>query len=328
MKIVLWIVGAVVVVVGGAFAFLVLKKPAMSAPSPVKVEITAERLQRGKYIFETLGSCEDCHSQRDPARFSGPIVPGTTGRGFEWPAELGLPGKVVSPNITPDSETGIGLWTDGEILRAIREGVSKDGRALFPFMPYQQFRSMSDEDAYSVVAYMRRMQPIKSKMSVTELDFPVKYMVKFAPEPVSGAVAAPAKGKTAEYGKYVATVGGCVICHTKMDKGTPIEGMEYAGGEEFTIGSWFVRSANISPDAETGIGKWSEDKFVAKFKGYANLTFESAPRSVQANFTVMPWMAFSQIAEDDLRAIYAYLRTVKEVRHSVEVHPPVAPPRS
>ena len=328
MKVVLWIVGAIVVVTGCVFAFLILKKPAMAAPSGIQVEITAARLQRGKYIFENLASCEDCHSQRDTARFSGPIEPGTSGRGFVWPAELGLPGKVISPNITPDVETGIGSWTDGEILRAVREGVSKDGRALFPFMPYQQFRSMSDEDAYSLVTYMRRLQPIKSKMSVTQLDFPVNLFSKFAPQPVNGAVQAPAKTNRLEYGKYVATVGGCVICHTKMNKGRPVDGMEFAGGEEFTVGSWFVRSANISPDAETGIGKWSEDKFVTKFKGYANLTFESAPRSVQANFTIMPWMAFSQLEEDDLRAIYTYLKSVKEVRHSVEVHPPVAPPRS
>ena len=328
MKVVLYILGGIVVLIGGTAAFLVLKKPATAAPSTIKVELTAERLQRGKYIFENLSSCEDCHSQRDLSRFSGPIEPGSTGRGHVWPTELGLPGKVVSPNITPDVETGIGSWTDGEILRAFREGVSKDGRALFPFMPYQHFREMSDEDAYSVVAYMRRLPPIKSKMSVAEMNFPVNLFMKFAPKPVSGAVKAPDKANRLEYGKYLVTVAGCGICHTKMEKGDPIEGMEFAGGEEFNMGPWMARSANISPDPETGIGKWSEDKFVSKFKGYANLTFESAPKTVQANFTVMPWMAFSQLAEDDLRAIYTYLKTVKEVRHSVETHPPVAPPRS
>ena len=195
-------------------------------------------------------------------------------------------------------------------------------------MPYQHFCVMSDEDAYSVVAYMRRLPPIKSKMSVAEMNFPVNLFMKFAPKPVSGAVKAPDKANRLEYGKYLVTVAGCGICHTKMEKGDPIEGMEFAGGEEFNMGPWMARSANISPDPETGIGKWSEDKFVSKFKGYANLTFESAPKTVQANFTVMPWMAFSQLAEDDLRAIYTYLKTVKEVRHSVETHPPVAPPRS
>jgi len=327
MKVFLCVLGTIVVLAGGGLAFLILKKPAMAAPSTVKVEITAARLERGKYIFETLASCEDCHSQRDVSRFSGPVQPGAKGQGLVWPPELGLPGKVVSPNITPDVETGIGSWTDGEIIRAFREGVARDGRALFPFMPYQNFRSMSDEDAYSVVAYMRRLQPVKSRMNVTELDFPVKYLTKFAPQPLAGVVQAPDKSKRLEYGKYVATLGGCVICHTKMEKGKPIEGMEYAGGEEFTVGPWFVRSANITPDPETGIGKWSEEKFVAKFKGYANLTFESAPKTVQANFAIMPWMAFSQLSEDDLRAMYTYFKSVKEVRNSVEVHPPLAPPR-
>lgn len=328
MRVVMWILGAIVVLIGGTFAFVIVKKPAMATPSATKVEITAERLQRGKYIFENLASCEDCHSQRDMSRFSGPIEPGTTGRGFVWPAEVGLPGKVVSPNITSDIETGIGSWTDGEILRAMREGVSKDGRALFPFMPYSYFRSMSDEDAYSVVAYLRRLPPIKSKMSVTELKFPVSFFIKFEPQPLKGGVQAPGKANRLGYGRYVATLGGCVICHTQMEKGKPLEGMEFAGGQDFTVGPWYVRSANISPDPETGIGKWSEDKFVAKFKGYANLTFESAPKTVQANFTIMPWLAFSQLAEDDLRAVYTYLKSVKEVRHSVEVHPPVAPPQS
>lgn len=328
MRTVLWILGGIAVLFGAAAVFVFVKRPVMAAPSTTKVEITAARLQRGKYLFENLASCEDCHSQRDPSRFSGPVEPGTTGRGSVWPAELGLPGRVISPNITPDIETGIGSWTDGEILRAFREGVSKDGRALFPFMPYTHFRSMSDEDAYSVVAYMRRLQPIKSRMAVTKLDFPVSIFVRFAPQPVTAAVPAPNHANRLEYGKYVATLGGCVICHTQMEKGKPVEGMEFAGGEEFAVGPWFVRSANISPDPETGIGKWSEDKFVAKFKGYAGLTFESAPKTVQANFSIMPWMAFSQLAEDDLRALYTYLKSVKEVRHSVEVHPPVAPPRS
>ena len=328
MKVVLWIVGAIVVVAGGAVAFVLLAKPTTAAASNVKVEITAARLHRGRYIFENLASCEDCHSQRDGTRFSSPIEPGTGGRGFVWPAELGLPGKVVSPNITPDVETGIGSWTDGEILRAVREGVSKNGRALFPFMPYQQFRSMSDEDAYSLVAYMRRMQPIKSKMAVTKLDFPVSFFSRLAPQPVGGVVQAPPKTNRLGYGKYVATVGGCIVCHTRMDKGKTVDGMEFAGGVEFTVGPWFVRSANISPDPDTGIGKWSEDKFVAKFKGNANLMFESAPKTVQANFTIMPWMAYSQLEDEDLRAIYTFLRSVKEVQHSVEVHPPLAPPQS
>jgi len=85
-----------------------------------------------------------------------------------------------------------------------------------------------------------------------------------------------------------------------------------------------VKSANLTQDEETGIGKWSEDRFLARFKGYSNVSYESTPLATQGNFTVMPWLAFSQMKEDDLKAIYAYLKTVKPVRNGVDTHE--APP--
>jgi hypothetical protein len=82
----------------------------------------------------TVAACGDCHSQRHYTRFGGPVIEGGDGLGFAFPKEM-----VVAPNITPDKETGIGNWTDGEVIRAIREGVSRDGQALFPLMPYAAF---------------------------------------------------------------------------------------------------------------------------------------------------------------------------------------------
>jgi hypothetical protein len=114
-------------------AYLYLRKPAQAPPSTVKVAMTPERIARGKYLFENVSDCDGCHSQRDFTRFDGPVVPTGRGRGSNL-SELipALPGTVVASNITPDIETGIGGWSDGEKIRAIREGISRDGRALSP----------------------------------------------------------------------------------------------------------------------------------------------------------------------------------------------------
>ncbi|MBI5083211.1 MAG: cytochrome c [Acidobacteria bacterium] len=321
-----WTIGLVVFAVAAAAAFLVLKKAAAATPSSIKVEMTAERLQRGKYIFEYQADCIGCHSSRDFNRFAGWPKPEGIGAGFEFPKEVGLPGRVVAPNITPDKETGIGEWTDGEKLRPIREGVSRDGRALFPFMPYQHFAKLSDEDAYSVVAYLNTLKPVKSSLPKTELDFPVNLMVKFAPKPLSGPVAGPDRGDKVKYGEYLVGIGSCAECHSKQERGEIVKGMELAGGVEFNIPPYMVRTPNLTPEPESGLGKWSEEKFLAKFRGYANMTYENAPPNNQATFTIMPWYSFSQLTDEDLKAIYAYLRTVKPVYNPVEVHPPVAQP--
>lgn len=324
-KLVLATVVLAVLAAGGAFAYIVLKSPEAASPAGLKVEITPQRLQRGRYIFENLADCAGCHSPRNPEKFAAMPYPERIGSGFVFPAELGLPGRVVAPNLTPDVETGLGRWSDGEKIRAIREGVSKDGHALFPFMPYQNFARMSDEDVYSVVAYLNSLPPVKRALPRTELNFPVNYMIKFAPAPVAGKIVAPDPSDRVKYGEYLVAMASCHHCHTQMEKGEPVKGMEFAGGAEFAVPGMMARSANITPDEETGIGKWDEKRFVAKFRGYANLSYENAPRATQANFTLMPWFGLSQLSDDDLKAIYAYLRTQKPVHNSVEIHPPVAP---
>ena len=145
-KILLAIAGVAVLGAGGALAYLTLRQPASAPPRAGSVPMTPERIARGKYLFENLADCGGCHSAHDETRFGRPVLPGGTARGFVFPASMGLPGVVTAPNLTPDKETGLGLWTDGEKIRAIREGISKDGRGLFPMMPYETYREMSDED--------------------------------------------------------------------------------------------------------------------------------------------------------------------------------------
>ena len=317
-----------VVKIGGIAAALVLlsaagyvavKKPAAAPPTNVKVAMTPQRIARGKYIF-TLSDCDGCHSRRDFTRFGGPVIEAGRGEGFVFPAEMGLPGRIAASNITTDPETGIGNWTDGEKIRAIREGISRDGRALFPMMPYERLRHMSDEDVYSLVAYLNTLAPVKHKVARSEVDFPVSVLMKDAPRP-AGSVANPPRGDRREYGKYLANLAGCVECHTPEKKGKLQTEFLFAGGRRFSFPGATVVSANITPDAQSGIGRWSEQDFVDRLYDYREYSKGGSPKVGPENFTVMPWLLFSQLPEEDLRAIYTFLRTQKPIYHVVYPHP-------
>jgi mono/diheme cytochrome c family protein len=303
--------------IGGSVGYLYARKPAAVAPLAIRVAITPERIARGKRIF-TIANCDGCHSERDFTRFGGPVTGSGRGKGFIFPKALGLPGTVVAPNITTDRETGIGGWTDGEKIRAIREGVDKDGKALFPLMPYGQFRAMTDEDVYSLVAYLDTLPPVRNALPKTRLDFPVNVLIKSAPQP-AGHVAEADLSTAARRGEYLVRLADCVGCHTRREKGA-----QFAGGEEFNLGAGLrVVSANISPDAETGIGRWSESYFLERFYQYREYVEKGSPKTGSDNFTVMPWLNFAQLSPEDLKAIYAFLKTRTPVYNAVETHPTV-----
>jgi mono/diheme cytochrome c family protein len=311
------VVGAVAVI---GFGYLYFRPPVMVPPSKIKVEITEGRLSRGEYLFDKAAGCAECHSEREFTRFGGPVVPEMKGAGFIYPTELGFPGRVVSPNITPDKETGIGNWTDGEIIRAIREGVTRDGRTLFPLMPYPNFRKMSDEDVYSVVAYLRTLKPVKRVLPPTHINFPVSMFIKSVPRP-AGTVRPVDPQDRFKYGEYLFTMGGCEECHTPAERGEPIPGKRLAGGRVFRTPAGMVVSANISPDPDTGIGKYSEQDFLNKFYQYKKYVVEGSPKVGPESFTVMPWLFFCQMKEEDLKAIFLYLKSQPPVYNSVEKHP-------
>lgn len=300
--------------------YAVVRPPASAPPKDVKVAPTAERLARGKHLYEHVLGCDHCHSEHDWTREQFPILPGRKGVGQVLPPEMGLPGKIVAANITPDPETGLGKWTDGEKIRAIREGVSRDGRALFPMMPYQEYAHLSDEDAYALVAYLNTLQPVRNPLPRSEVAFPVSVLMKSAPAPVS-SVAAPDPGDTYKYGEYLAVVSGCTSCHTPMEKGQPDHSKFLAGGHEFRAGPFLVRSANISPSRETGIGAWDEQRFMAKFQSYRGFDLEKGATVTQQTFTVMPWANFAQMEDRELRAIYHWLSRQKPLTNVVNHHP-------
>lgn len=315
------IVGAVFGVVGlaiaGGFAYWGVLLPRTAAPRTESVIPTPERLARGKYIFEVVADCSGCHSVRDFTRFGGPVVPGGHGKG-QIIEEGGL--RITIPNITPDLETGIGTWSDGEKIRAIREGIGKDGRVLFPLMPYQNFRFMSDEDVESVVAYLDNLPPIRNKLPETQVPFPASFLIRSAPQP-AGSVKAPPRGDTAQYGAYLVGIASCATCHTPADKGKLIEDLRFAGGRRFDFGSVSVVSANITPDPETGIGSWTEDYFKQRFTLHRAYLEKGSPKVGPEQFTIMPWLNLCQLEPDDLSAIYKYLQKQPSIRNKVEKHP-------
>jgi len=294
--------------IGGVYGYFQFLKPERAPAPDLRIEVTPARIARGKYLF-TLADCAGCHSPRDFSRFAGPVKPGSLGMGVEFPAELGLPGRVVAPNITPDRDTGLGRWSDGEKVRAIREGISRDGTPLFPMMPYTDYRHMSDEDVYSLVAYLNTLAPVRNPLPRTELRFPVSMMIRAVPRPAA-PVPQPDRSNMIKYGEYLASIGGCVECHTEATRGKLNTDMLLAGGREFRFPGAVVVSANITPDPQTGIGAWSEQHFLERFYSYRKYAEAGPPPVGMESFTLMPWLNYAQVEADDLRAIYAYLRVI------------------
>ena len=274
-----------------------------------RFEPTPTRLQRGQYLVENVALCFGCHTRFDAkgkqvAEFLAP-----RGSGQVMVDQGGF--KVVASNITPDPQTGIGGWSDDEIARAIREGIARDGRALFPMMPYGKFRAMSDEDVASIVVFLRAQKPVHNDPGRTTLPFPVSRLINAAPRPVNQPVPQPDSSNPVAYGNYlVNAVGDCAGCHTPRDNhGNALPHMDLGGGNPFSESGVEVVTANITPDP-SGIGYYDEATFVNVMR-----TGQVRGRKLNA---MMPWWAFKNMTDADLKAMYAYLRTVPPVRHRID----------
>jgi mono/diheme cytochrome c family protein/cytochrome c2 len=314
-KIIKIILCFVVLAISGLLLFVSFALPNVGDDEYTNIEKTKERLERGKYLANSVSVCMDCHSKRDWDKFSGPLVQGTLGQGGEvFDQKYGFPGTYYSRNITP---AGIGNWTDGEILRAISSGVDKKGKALFPIMPHPNFGKMDKEDLLSIIVYLRSLEPIVNQVPDSKSDFPMNFIINTIPTKATFSNR-PSEKDIVNYGSYLFNAASCNECHTKQEKGAKIVGMELAGGFEFPLVSGgIVRSANITPDDATGIGKWTELMFVNKFKSFTDSTY--VPHKIQkGNFnTVMPWTMYGTMKESDLKAIYAYLKTVKPIKNEI-----------
>ena len=314
-KILLIFLGVVAVLAVSGYVYFNQQFPKEIAVEDIKIEVTPARIERGKYIFNHSAACVDCHSSRDFSKLSGPVKPGTEGMGGDkFDEELGLPGTFYARNITP---YGVGNWTDGELVRAITEGISKDGSALFPIMPYLVYGKMDREDIYSVVAYLRTLPAIKNDVPKDEVKFPMSMIMKTIPTKNAFSQKPDIKTNPLAYGEYLVKGASCTDCHSPSKDGVPIPGKEFSGGIEINLpGNTVVRTANITPDNETGLGLWTKEQFIKRFKqctepGY---TTPYKPGEFQ---TVMPWSVYGGMIEEDLGAIYDYLRTLPAVKNQV-----------
>jgi mono/diheme cytochrome c family protein len=312
------IVVLLVAVVLTAIGWEVVLGPKARPTTARRFDATAERLARGKYIAEGPAACFHCHSPHDFTKPDYPILQDRKGSGWEMPIpELG---KVYARNITPDPETGLGQWTDDEIARAIREGVSRDGTAMFPVMPYLNFALMSDDDVAAVVVYLRTLAPVRNAMPRSELIFPLNFIVKTIPQPITDPVPAHASGTAVERGEYLVTLAGCKICHTPADdRGQPLPGLTLGGGEPFRdpgANMNLVASVNITQDP-SGIAHYDEALFLEVIR--------SGQLSNRTLSHVMPFEFFKNMTDDDIRDIFAFLKAQPPVKHRVSNTEPPTP---
>jgi Cytochrome c len=311
------VVGAALGVICLLVVALVLKffvfSPRLRPAPEMKAPSSAEAIARGKYLVDSVTGCLGCHSQIDESLSGEPPVPGRLGSGRDFGLMQGFPGHIRAPNLTPDAETGIGSWSDGEIARAIREGVSKDGRPLFPMMPYGSYaKSLSDADVLAIVAYLRTLPAIKNDPGRTKIDFPVSMFVRAAPAPLDKSPAGePPATDVVARGEWLLTVCSCHDCHDSVDgHHAPIPGKALAGGGAMPIpNKGVVYTANITSDAATGIGAYTDDdllRVLGEGKGKSGETLYA-----------MPWRYYGGMTDSDKRALIAALRKVPAVVNAV-----------
>ena len=323
MKLLLKVVGGllalVVLAAGAGLAYLFLAFPKADAPGTLKIEATPERLARGQYLARHVSMCIACHSERDWSRFAGPLKPGTEGRGGERFVD-GIPGVLYAKNITP---AAIGAWTDGELIRSITGGVSRDLTPLFPLMAYQHYGRMAEDDVHAMVAYTRTLAAIEGEVPERTLRFPMNLITRTIPAPPAYGPRPPATD-VAAHGAYLVNAALCEACHTPIDtRGQPLPGRRFSGGTEFSIppAGYRVRAANITPDMATGIGSWTEQQFIDRFRAIEQTDHHVLSDAEQRENSVMPWSFYAGMTREDLAAIYHHLRTVPPVSSWIERYP-------
>jgi mono/diheme cytochrome c family protein len=267
--------------------------------------------ERGRYLVEVVAACGNCHTPKGP---TGDLPGKHLAGGFQLDDSFGT---WITPNITPDPETGIGRWTDSEIIRAIREGKRPDGKTLGPPMPYDLYRRLSDNDVKAMVAYLRTVTSVRQSVPRSQYKIPLPA----AYGPPVGVVPDPPRQDPVKYGEYLAgPVAHCVECHTPfLPEGRPDMTRVGAGGLLFR-GPWgVVYSANLTPDPDTGLGNWKDGEIMASLYG--------ARRGGGRVLPPMPTQHYAQgIAEGDLRAILAYLRALPPIRNQVPAPEPATKP--
>jgi hypothetical protein len=293
---------------------------AHASDSVLEMEViprTPERLARGKYLVDGVLWCATCHSEIDWSKRPLEAVAGTRFGGHIFGPEFGLPApfRVVAPNISPDPDFGAGKWKDADFARALRRGIGHDGRTLFDMMPYDEFSHLSDEDLASVIVYLRSVPPVHLQRPQTSL--PEQMTKGLQPIAAADQVPEPDQSDRVHYGSYLVTAGQCRWCHTPVgEKDELLTGMDFSGGHTFSgpfgpHGRQVVDLAtlNLTPDP-SGIPYFDKATFVKALR-----TGHVGARQLS---TLMPWSNFRNLTDDDLAAIFAYLRTLTPVKHRVD----------
>lgn len=261
-------------------------------------------IKRGEYLINGPVACANCHTPRNPD-FSFQAGMDFAG-GFKI---VDMAFEVYSANITPDKETGIGNWTDDQIITALREGKDKDGKVIFPPMPIPTYNKMADEDVKAIVAYLHTLKPISHKVDESKWNMPQQAM------PPAQGLAAPPKTDKVAYGGYIVnSLAHCFECHSSRGANGAPDFVNHlgAGGFDITLAPGMeVQTANITSDPETGIGKWSDaDIKKAITQGMTPTGGHLSPP--------MPYPFFKNMTDEDVDAVVAYIRTIPPIKNKVE----------
>lgn len=257
-------------------------------------------LQRGTYLMNGIVGCDDCHT-----------IPGPPGKGMRFAGGFVFKSPVfhaISQNITEDKATGIGNWTDDQIINAIRNGRRPDNTIIGPPMPIGMYHGMGDHDVHALVAYLRTVKPIRHEVRRSNYEMPLEAL------PEVEHVTAPPRGVTVAYGRYIAgPLAHCIECHTPQVRGRyDFDHMLGAGGFPFDQpGGGVLMSANITPDKETGIGRWTD----AQIK--KAVTTGVDPISGRKLGVPMPFSHFAKMTKGDLDAVVLYLHSLKPIHHKI-----------
>lgn len=277
---------AILFAAGAALAVLIVGTAAAS-------EQDFPQIERGRYLA-TAADCFACHTVRDGGK------PYAGGRPIETPF-----GVIVSPNITPDFETGIGAWTDEQFDNAIRRGVRPDGSRLYPAMPYTYYTKMSHDDVTAMRAYFRTLEPVRNPVTSNKLPFPFNIRtvmriwdwINFAPNEWKHN---PQKSAAWNRGGYlVEGPGHCGACHTPKNIIGADKTKHALSGA--TLQGWLAPA--ISNDDRQGLGRWSADDIAAFLKtGHNRFSAATGPMAEEITDSS------SKLTDSDLAAIAAYLK--------------------
>jgi len=310
LRIVGIVLGLVVVGVGGFAGYVAVRGIPRYAPGNIQVtvEATPARLVRGEKLARLL--CAECHMDPTTHKLTGRAM-------IDAPKEFG---PIVSKNITRHPDKGIGRWTDGELLYLLRTGISRDGSYIPPYMA--KLPHMSDEDLASIIAFMRSDNPLTAPEAVdppgkTQPSFLTKLLSRVAfgplPYPTQPILAPPATDRVAT-GRYLVVNLECWTCHSadfkSMNTLEPEKTPGFLGGGNpmLDLNGRPVPTANLTPDEETGIGKWSESDFANTVR--KGVRPDGRP-------ILFPMGPIPELSDEDLSAMYAYLRTVPKIKNAV-----------